>query len=49
VFFCPRFRESGRFGARTCASGVMCPMQKPWVPPEKRPSVMSATCAHARE
>mmetsp|Transcript_8730 Transcript_8730/g.20602 ORF Transcript_8730/g.20602 Transcript_8730/m.20602 type:complete len:274 (-) Transcript_8730:948-1769(-) len=27
----------------TCASGVTCPMQKPWVPPEKRPSVISAT------
>ena len=28
---------------RTWASGDMCPIMKPWDPPEKRPSVMSAT------
>mmetsp|Transcript_37762 Transcript_37762/g.88853 ORF Transcript_37762/g.88853 Transcript_37762/m.88853 type:complete len:335 (+) Transcript_37762:311-1315(+) len=30
-------------GPPTCASGATCPTQKPWLPPEKRPSVMSAT------
>ena len=27
----------------SCASGVMCPTTKPWVPPENRPSVIKAT------
>ena len=26
-----------------CASGVIWPTTKPWVPPEKRPSVINAT------
>jgi hypothetical protein len=30
-------------GPPSCASGVMCPMMKPCEPPEKRPSVSSAT------
>ena len=30
-------------GPPLAASGVMCPTSKPWLPPEKRPSVMSAT------
>ena len=29
-------------GPPSCASGATWPMQKPWEPPEKRPSVMSA-------
>ena len=32
-------------GPPSWASGVTCPIRKPWEPPEKRPSVMSATSA----
>ena len=36
----------GAGGERTCASGVTWPMMKPCEPPEKRPSVIRATCQH---
>jgi len=41
-----RIRSPGRskaIGPPTAASGETCPMQAPWVAPEKRPSVMRET------
>jgi len=32
-----------KYNSLTWASGVQCPMIKPWDPPENRPSVISAT------